>query len=64
MRQIVGACNTSVLNTIVADMPGMAYARTAETWLKSPDTVSRASSLACQSCHEPGRSQSWMARQK
>jgi hypothetical protein len=55
---------TSVLNTIVKELPGTAYARTAEAWLSAPDRVTRESKLACQSCHEAGRLQSWLARQK
>jgi hypothetical protein len=51
------------LNRIVTGMPGTPYARTAETWLKSPEAVTQDSRLVCQSCHEPGRLQSWMARQ-
>ena len=54
----------SVLNTIVKELPGTAYARTAETWLQAPDKVTRESRLACQSCHEAGRLRSWQARQQ
>lgn len=54
----------TLLNTIVKEMPGTAYARTAETWLNSPESVTREARLACQSCHEPGRLQPWLARQK
>jgi len=51
------------LNRIVTGMPGTPYARTAETWLKAPDAVTKESRLVCQSCHEPGRLQPWIARQ-
>jgi hypothetical protein len=51
------------LNRIVTGMPGTPYARTAETWLKAPEAVTKESRLVCQSCHEPGRLQPWMAKQ-
>jgi hypothetical protein len=51
------------LNRIVTGMPGTPYARTAETWLKTPEAVTKESRLVCQSCHEAGRLQPWMARQ-
>jgi hypothetical protein len=55
---------TALLNQIVAELPKTGYAKTAEAWLKTPDSVPRESRLACQSCHEPGRLQAWAARQK
>ena len=51
------------LNRIVTGLPGTPYARTAETWLKAPEAVTKESRLVCQSCHEPGRLQPWMAKQ-
>ena len=53
-----------VLAQIVKEMPDSAYAKTASAWLAAPDKVTRDSKLACQSCHQPGRLSSWMARQK
>jgi hypothetical protein len=52
-----------VLRRIVAEMPDSAYARTAAAWLASPESVTRQTRLVCQSCHQPGRLTSWMARQ-
>ena len=53
----------TALNAIVKELPGTGYARTAETWIAAPDGVARDAKLACQSCHQPGRLQAWMARQ-
>lgn len=55
---------TALLNTIINELPGTGYARTARAWLESSDNVKRDSRLACQSCHEPGRLQAWTAAQK
>jgi hypothetical protein len=52
-----------LLNQIVSELPGTGYARTAATWLSAPDNVGKDARLVCQSCHEPGRLSSWMARQ-
>ena len=54
---------TTWLNKIVTDMPDTAYAQKAAQWLSAPEKVDRTSRLVCQSCHEPGRLKSWMARQ-
>jgi len=35
----------------------------AETWMKSPESVTTKDRLVCQSCHEAGRLSAWMARQ-
>jgi tetratricopeptide (TPR) repeat protein len=51
------------LNKIVTEMPDTAYGQKAAAWLKSPERVDRDARLVCQSCHEPGRLKSWMARQ-
>ena len=53
-----------VLHQIVKELPGTAYAKTAEMWLAAPEKVTRDSKLVCQSCHEPGRLSAWQARQK
>ena len=53
----------AALNQIVQEMPGTAYAKSAATWLASPDTVTRDSKIVCQSCHAPGRLAAWQARQ-
>jgi hypothetical protein len=50
------------LKKIVTMLPETGYARTAEKWLTSPDSVTRADRLTCQSCHEQGRLSAWMAR--
>ena len=50
------------LKRIAAGMPGTPYARTAEAWLAAPEAVTRDSRLVCQSCHEPGPLQPWMAK--
>jgi hypothetical protein len=42
------------LQRIVQTMPGTAYATAAQRWLDRPETQAK-SSIACQSCHEPGR---------
>jgi hypothetical protein len=55
---------SEVLNQIVKEMPGTAYAKTAATWLESPDKVTRDSKLVCQSCHDAGRLGAWQARQQ
>lgn len=51
---------TVYLDKLIAGMPGTRYAQIAETWRKSPETVTKADKLACQSCHEPGRLGPWM----
>lgn len=51
------------LNKIVTGMPGTRYAQVAETWLKSPESVTKKDRLACQSCHEAGRLSAWMKTQ-
>lgn len=53
----------AVLNQIVTDMPGTPYAKSAAMWLAAPAKVTKDTKLVCQSCHEPGRLSSWMARQ-
>jgi tetratricopeptide (TPR) repeat protein len=56
------AANT-YLNKIAAGMPGTRYAQIAETWMKSPASVTKTDRLACQSCHEAGRLSAWMKSQ-
>lgn len=53
----------TMLSTIVKELPGTGYAKTAEAWLAAPDKVTREERLVCKSCHEPGRLQAWIARQ-
>jgi tetratricopeptide (TPR) repeat protein len=48
------------LSRIAAGMPGTRYAQIAETWMKSPESVTKTDRLACQSCHEAGRLSAWM----
>lgn len=54
---------TAALNQIIAEMPETPYAKSAAMWLGAPDKVTRDTKLVCQSCHQPGRLSSWMARQ-
>jgi tetratricopeptide (TPR) repeat protein len=42
------------LERIVKSMPGTAYATAAQRWIERPETRAK-SSVACHSCHEPGR---------
>jgi tetratricopeptide (TPR) repeat protein len=42
------------LERIVKTMPGTAYATAAQRWIERPETRAK-SSVACHSCHEPGR---------
>jgi hypothetical protein len=51
------------LQRIATGMPNTAYAKTAETWLKAPESVGKQDRLVCGSCHEAGRISSWQARQ-
>jgi hypothetical protein len=55
---------TELLTQIVQEMPDTAYAKTAAAWLVAPETVTRDTKIVCQSCHQPGRLSSWMARQR
>jgi tetratricopeptide (TPR) repeat protein len=50
------------LNRIVAMLPNTGYARTAQKWLSSPESVTRSDRLTCQSCHEQGLLSAWKAR--
>jgi hypothetical protein len=54
----------AMLNTIVKELRGSGYAKTAEAWLAAPDKVTREERLVCKSCHEPGRLQAWIGRQQ
>jgi tetratricopeptide (TPR) repeat protein len=56
------AANT-YLRKIATGMPGTRYAQIADTWIKSPESVTKKDRLACQSCHEAGRLSSWMKSQ-
>jgi tetratricopeptide (TPR) repeat protein len=42
------------LERIVQSMPGTAYATAARRWIERPETRAK-SSVACHSCHEPGK---------
>jgi hypothetical protein len=42
------------LTRIVEGMPGTVYATTAKRWIEKPEMRAK-SSIACQTCHEPGR---------
>jgi hypothetical protein len=44
----------SYLTKIVEGMPGTAYATAAKRWIEQPGMRDK-SSVACQTCHEPGR---------
>jgi len=52
------------LQKIVTGMPNTRYAQIAETWIKSPESVTKKDRLVCQSCHEAGRLTAWTARQR
>jgi tetratricopeptide (TPR) repeat protein len=52
------------LTRIVTGMPNSRYAQVAETWLQSPESVTKRDRLVCQTCHEAGRLSAWMAAQK
>jgi tetratricopeptide (TPR) repeat protein len=54
---------TAALEQILKDMPGTPYANAAASWLSAPEKVTKDTKLVCQSCHEPGRLSSWLARQ-
>lgn len=44
----------ALLTRIVEGMPGTVYATSAKRWIERPETREK-SSLACQTCHDPGR---------
>jgi len=49
------------LKRISEMMPDTPYARRAQEWLAKPDSVTAASRLVCQSCHDAGRLKNVMA---
>jgi hypothetical protein len=55
--------STIYLRKISEGMPGTRYAQIADTWLKSPESVTKKDRLACQSCHEAGRLSAWTKSQ-
>jgi len=52
------------LRRIVETMAGSPYERRAKQWLEKPETITAASRLMCQSCHDPGRLEARLAAMK
>jgi tetratricopeptide (TPR) repeat protein len=52
------------LKRMIGTLPDTAYARRAQQWLDNPASVTAASRLICQSCHDAGRLKNVLASQR